>query len=311
MYRVQSVFGDQRVPAEYSGVWEEDLGALELAQERLGRPAGGDPGDAHSVPHAANGSAKHLGARRGRLDGRLAVARAPSQLHQRVAAAPACVDGWAHEQVTPLIPAVVWGQCDFSGNVVASYDKVKQFVAELWSPMTTLMGDPIGDAAPFGQAAARPEEGNGMIDFYVTLKSTQLGTRQIDPAVKAVAFARAVPEYRGSPGSQKASGYLVINPLANTPVGLKSTVAHEFFHVLASAHNAFGWRLPSGGHHWFTEASATWSEHFFAPTSQAEPLRCIPGSRASRAGRSHSRRTTAAIPTTRSSAAVHAAGDRQ
>ena len=58
-------------------------------------------------------------------------------------------------------------------------------------------------------------------------------------------------------------------------LAFRSTIVHEFFHSLQSAHNNRGMIVtsapgPGAGwvRHWFVEASAVWAEHHFVPAAR-------------------------------------------
>jgi hypothetical protein len=70
---------------------------------------------------------------------------------------------------------------------------------------------------------------------------------------------------------------MVVDPGAGSDLELKSTIAHELFHVLQYAHNRRGIvycvdpNCDDVEIHWFAEASATWAEHHFVPEARGAP----------------------------------------
>lgn len=284
VYRVLAMFGDERVPEEFRGEWAEDSAALDLAEwdlDQLPSEARGmvipflvrptDPRSIWSTPQQSRsgvgGSTNVL------LEVEVDRPRDASSAPQLQAA---CVNGWIRERVTSLfgtpLPVLISVQCDASGNPPANIRTwVTNAIRDLWGPMTKLMGDPIPDGLPQGAPTALPEEGDGLLDIYIVWQSQQRGTRWLNPGEDNKAFVRGAAPFRGSAGAEQSSGYMVVNPFrGGTEPGVRSTVAHELFHVLQNAHNHNGMLTPDGWH-WFSEASARWAEHFFVPEARFVP----------------------------------------
>lgn len=155
------------------------------------------------------------------------------------------------------------------------------FDGGLWDRMVALMGPPIADC---GGATAADERclahvsterdahgGDDAIDIYVVPwggPPTAPGGRNIEfTHERAIGFFRKASPFVGA----TSSGYVVIRSDL-PPDEFRSTLVHELFHVLQSAHNReiTKEQLPteSGEQQprtfWFAEASAVWAESHFA-----------------------------------------------
>lgn len=277
LYRFYAQWGDVRLPEAYRGAWSEDGDVALLAEEALGsftpdeqerlrpflvRPT--NP-DSYWSDAAVNGAVRAQGARLSALN-----------------VAPACVDLWARFDM-PALPVTIWGRCRVDANGAAtnalagSVDQVAGFMTDLWTPMTNLMGKPIGDKFLAGaQGVLEPDEaGDGRLDIYVVETPSVSYLRKVTNDALAVTRV-AAPFHQGT-----SSAYMVVDPTrAGSAAIFKSTVAHEFFHVLGDSYNATGkfscqYPKPAGpcasdskASHWFSEASATWAEHHFVPEAR-------------------------------------------
>jgi hypothetical protein len=173
--------------------------------------------------------------------------------------------------VSPTVPILVWGQCGgrAEADVIARVQEIAEVMDSLWAPMTTYMGEPLGDQNVAGDTFAdSPEGGDGLTDIYVVDTSLSLHGRTISTG--ALASARNWSPWVGPAGAEATSGYIVVPALGQTGTELKSTMAHEFFHLLQYAHNNLGTIYgPANDRLWFMEASAVWSEHEFVPEARA------------------------------------------
>jgi hypothetical protein len=304
LYRLQAATGDDRLPAEYRGAGAagtpgEDDGAAAIVvaewatfteAERAAflpyvvRPT--DPASIYALPGTAR-SPFTLASTRGATT--RGAATAPTRAAATTSGAPTsgasttaglpsttaavCEDGFLRETV-PGIPVTVWGQCGGSteSRVLARVDEVLTYVAEVWRPMTDLMGEPIGDAnLPDDDYPDAPEAGDGLLDIYVVAGS--VGGRARPITTNALATTITAPPLAGPEGAETSSSYIVVDGAAGAGLALKSTLAHELFHSLQYAHNNLGTVLPSRedsgwDRHWFMEASATWAEHEFVPAAR-------------------------------------------
>lgn len=290
LYRLQAAAGDDRVPAEYRGPATEDDGASTLVlagwdgftdeQRAALLPYVVRPTDPRSI-WASSGPAAGTGG--GTTDtggttddtidsGRviLAAARFPET-------ASGCVDGFLREEV-PGIPMVVWGQCGGASEsaVLARVEEVIADMSDLWWPMTSVMGEPLGDANDPGDSFPDPPEGaDGMLDIYVVDTSVSSHGRPLDNS--ALATTHATAPMAGPAGAETTSSYIVVDGSAPGGAAFKSTLAHEFFHSLQFAHNNIGLMVSrptvdgpvAWDRFWFLEASATWSEHQFVPEARS------------------------------------------
>ena len=127
--------------------------------------------------------------------------------------------------------------------------------------MTNLMGPPIGDSNVGNTGTAiSPEGGDGLIDIYLVNRAVTQHGRNISSGAGAMTYGAA--PHGGPAQARTASGYIVVNALRYTGNTFKSTLAHEFFHVLEQAHNDQGILYAPKGttgrwvDPWFVEASA-------------------------------------------------------
>lgn len=242
LYRAYALMGDERLPHEYRGAATEDLSffhEVRRNQTRLSeaiksqlrpfviRPAA--PGSYFNQPRAAANRKSRW------LDALVAP------LH---AADPGeCTDdNWVSEN-SRRYHYKVWA-C--GAGAAAEIRRTIAALDDLWEPMTVFMETP-----PRYDAAGPEAGGDDRIDIYVVgMNGFAPGDRELDLA-GATGMAIGEPE----PDVVDSTGYLIINKRQRE--GFKSTVAHEFFHLLQFARNH------EISDHWFVEASATWAEWQF------------------------------------------------
>jgi hypothetical protein len=262
LYRLYASFNDDRLPAEYQGAWSEDLDASHRVRE-LWDTLSVDVQAALLPFMVRPTSAKSIWAPA------VSASRGGAALTSVRLAGTTCQDGFIHRQVSATVPVVIWGQCGGMSEaaVQAEVDESAQHMAELWLPMTNYMGEPIGDANVAGDAFAdSPEGGDGLIDIYLVAPAVTLHGRAL--GTTALGVTEDWTPWVGNVGAQASSGYIVINTANVSGIQLRSTLAHEFFHVLQNAHNNSGlWLDP--GLFWFIEASAVWAQDEFVPESAA------------------------------------------
>lgn len=180
----------------------------------------------------------------------------------------ACVDGWMRQPANAPAKAVVWGQCGGmpEADMLAKVNQAKRYIGELWTDMTALMGEPIGDKEdPADPRDDFPETNDGLLDFYIIDHNVGRHGRYIGAAYGAnygaYPFAGPVP-------ARTASSYIALSAFIASGSEFKSVIAHEFFHSLQKRHNWKGIYI-SRGAFWFTEASATWAEYKFVPEGRS------------------------------------------
>ncbi len=174
--------------------------------------------------------------------------------------------GWA-ARASLRYPVTVHAKCFDHDDPVASADisKTLQLIEGIWGPMTALMGAPKLDA---GGAEG---SGDTHIDLYLIFpldKDVLPGGRDLIIPPRALAAAAPAPPYVGV----TSSAYLLLNRDDLTHPEFRTTLIHEFFHVLQYAHNQkINFRCPLSAEckrlevFWFTEASAEWAAAHFAP----------------------------------------------
>jgi hypothetical protein len=269
LYRLYANVGDDRLPAEYHGAWSEDTASGDRARDLwetftkdqqaavlpfLVRPT--SPRSVWAAPGVAQ-SGTGIGLASWHASGLLT--------------ASACENGFIRKQVAPTIPVVIWGECgQMSESAVgAQVDEVALDMADLWGPMTTYMGEPIGDQNVAGDTLAdTPEGGDGLLDIYLVSAGLTMHGRALDN--DALASTWEWSPLVGNLGTEATSTFIVVDPNGHGGVELRSTIAHEFFHSLQAAHNRRGMLTPdNSGYMWFEEASAKWAEHSFVPEAQS------------------------------------------
>ena len=261
LYRLYALAGDPRLPEAYlgSGSTEEDVGLF--AQIEVALPQMTPAMQAAMRPFLVRPD--HLESIY-RRPGTSAISNASGSQRKHAAAAPAstCVAGrqWRSAR-SATIPIRVWSECyddaDLTTWSTNRADATMQVFEKVYAQMVTLMGAPRPDAGG--------DDGGGddAIDVYIVGSYSLTRTTQaIDAAAIGDAYGYAKPAgpcQANAAGNQVCSGYLVL-PAANAGTQLqRSTIIHEFFHVLQFARNA----SLAGVEEWFYEASARWVESHY------------------------------------------------
>ncbi len=247
LYRLYAQFGDDRLPSQMFGVSEEDLGVFHEASKLL-----------PTLPSE----------KQAQLNAFLVYPDDPSsvwsqdQVQAQGAQAevqPAAAPCWvAHKSTAAGVNIKVWAACD--ANAEADVATALGMMNDLWGPMTALMGQPLPDAGDPGSG------GSTDIDVYLLLP--------LDLAPRSD-YLRQVGSYAGAvapmtnPGVSTSSGYMLMrrDGMAQAAT-FKSTLAHEFFHVLQHAHNYQVHFNQKDEEWWFTESSATWAAVNFVPENR-------------------------------------------
>ncbi len=156
-------------------------------------------------------------------------------------------------------PIRVWVQC--TGNE-AEDDIVLEsglsYARAMYEPMTTHMGPPVLDDVA--------ENATGNLDTAIDIFVVQDGGASSRGAATQVGngVAVAAAPFAGN----TSSGYILIGRSRAESAGFRSTMVHEFFHVLQKAHNrTVMWEPSAAGPStelWWVEASATWASSHFA-----------------------------------------------
>jgi hypothetical protein len=247
LYRVYAAFGDSRLPQTYaSDTWTEDNAALALAIDQFDtlpadiaaelKPFLVRPTDPSSVFFSS------------RTGSRVTLASTRS-----ATAAVVCNGNWGY--IDGVKPFRIWGSCggtSFDTEIVT----VAAMMEDLWDRESTFMGrEPIKDLP------APDMGGSDRIDIYLVGTCVTRGG-SCRPVGR---FGITVPSaaFEGTARPLASSSFMVVNHALVGEGIMKSTLAHEFFHVLQNAYNYQG--LVSGGFFWFYEASATWAEWKFVP----------------------------------------------
>lgn len=271
LYRAYALFRDERLPQEFRGraPFEDNLlfheavrnaGRLSQAARDSLRPFLVRPDDPASV----------FNTQRGRRD-----ARGPGDLLMPpvYAASDPCEGRWVSQRST-RIPLKVWACGSAELRLMSVLEWFEE--SDLWNRMTALMGQPLLDGGR--QEGARViEGGDNAIDLYLAaFRVTAPGGRTVSLQDRAVGMAYAVMP-PGNPYSIDSSGYMVADT-SLSEAELRSTIVHEFFHILQYRHNTqlrgIPLRLPDDTNDyfpfWFSDASATWAEAAFLPETADE-----------------------------------------
>lgn len=265
-YRIYAVFGAPELPPEYRSEHPvEDDAILDLASARLAtmpadlaaelRPYLVRPTDPASVFFGGPATAS----------ARLTSARLASVRSSTKTAAITCgANGWA--SVDGVSHFKVWGRCG-GGYADTDLDFIAGILDALWTDESTYMG-----RQPRPDAGEADEGGDDRVDFYLVSSCVTRGGACQAAGANALAATIAAPDFDGSAGSQKSSGYVLI-PRGNMGLPqLPAVIAHELFHLLQNAFNYEG-KYAAGSSHWFTEASATWAEYKFVGDPTLTPNR--------------------------------------
>jgi hypothetical protein len=273
LYRLYALHGDPRLPDAYvgSGSAQEDLqvfGEVEAAWPQMSaamqasvRPFMVRPDHPESI-YRRPGSTP--------LAARLSAGQ--PQTHATAAPPPAtCAAGAPWRSVrSASIPVRIWTECNANAGItawdIAEGAKDLLVFEKIWPGMTALMGAPRLDGDRILDAAGNDITDNGgddAIDVYL------VGSYSISRAgstISAAALGRAVGHAQpaggcvtNTSGTLSCSGYMVLPSFSAGTVGQRSTIIHEFFHVLQFRANT-SLATVAG---WFYEASATWAESHF------------------------------------------------
>jgi hypothetical protein len=277
-YRVYAAFGDSRLPPQYdSGRITEDGAALAAAVQQLDnlptdvatklRPFLLRPTDPEGV---FQGQAAGVG--QSVEQARIVSAGPLFQIGNPFTPADFVCEatGWGHIDGGSSLsgPAwKVWAQCNDPAGLteaVAAAGDMDLF----WREETNLMGTPIPDGG------GRLEAGDGPIDIYLAngTQCASTGGRCLNPSgprhMDIAGYSLPAATFVSSGNAPKSSGFIVLlRPYAQFS---PSTLAHELFHVLENAYNAFGTLNAGGRWNWFVEASAKWAQWRFHKPSRAD-----------------------------------------
>ena len=140
----------------------------------------------------------------------------------------------------------------------------------LWPAMTKPV--PGGMGLPASDKGTAQTDGNGKVDVYLldSFATCRMRGTQCDdiPGDAGAASTIDLPYHCGKNGSppKGCSAYMLLNRGSLHRPDYAATFAHEFFHVLQSAHNGLLER------NWYEEASAAWSEWEFVANAPAGTL---------------------------------------
>ena len=259
LYRIYALFGAPELPAEYrSDVWAEDNAALDLATSRLERlPAAIADAVRPFVVRPTDPTSVFFGSPA------TASAQLASTRTSSLTAAVTCgANGWASLDGTSHFK--VWGRCG-AGFDVADLELVAGILDALWTDESTYMG-----RQPITDAGGPSEGGDDRIDIYLIANCISRGGTCVSHG--GLAAAMAAPPFSGSSGSQRTSGFMLINRATLGWPETPATVAHEMFHLLQYAFNQ-GVMWAGGDEYWFVEASAAWAEYRFVGAPTFDPGR--------------------------------------
>lgn len=253
LYRAYALFADPRLPKAYQGAGSE-------GEDHSLFEAMADP----TLPPAVRAALRPFLVRPAHPDSVHSRPR-PASTATAPAATPAsdiwCVEnGWASlRSANPEIAVTVHAPCGLPG-AEADMRKTLALLEGLWGPMTELMRQPIGDVG------GQPGSPDDSIDFFLVEPLDKVWRDGGRAGISSGALHTTVT---APPAIANRSSAFVI--LARADVArptFKSGLAHEFFHVLQSAHND-AITSQGGKTWWFAEASAVWAEsHFVRETSR-------------------------------------------
>ena len=218
LYRFYSLFADERLPEQFRGAGSigEDASLFEEANDPalpatiaaqlhpfLLRPD--DPESIHTVKAMRRAQAKGASA-----------------------TTIPCNGPWAAQSSTQpgvKVRVHVWCEGDYAGDL----SKALAVIEALWTPMTGLMGAPLPDVG--GADGGSTDE----IDFYLL---DPLGSVWRNSQVRSISSGSLAVSYKDGPFTNgRSSGYVLLARGDLGATAFKSTLAHEFFHVLQYAHN--------------------------------------------------------------------------
>lgn len=255
LYRFYSLFADDRLPSDYRGsgsIGEDQALFAEAVDPALSaevqaklrpfllRPD--DPGSIHTLQ--AQGKTGQV------------VAQSVSV---------PCAGAWAAlSSAKPGVKVRVHALC--LNNYAQDIQTALAMIESLWQPMTTMMGPPLPDLG--GEGSGSTDE----IDFYLLdpLGVVWREGENQDITAGALAVAPSAEPFL----NDRSSGFVLLARHDLGTPGFKSTLAHEFFHVLQKAHNrSICFHGPVEW--WFGEASAKWAEWYFAPETSAREVHSL------------------------------------
>lgn len=241
LYRSYALFADPRLPREFQGAGSEgEEHGLFAAIADPGLPADiqtalrpflvrpSHPESVHNRPRPASGTA--------------------------VADSWCVGNGWASlRSAKPEVAVTVHARCGLEG-AEADMRKTLAMIESLWGPMTGLMRKPIGDVG------GQPGSPDDTIDFFLL---EPLGAVWRDGGRAGISKGALHSTVSAPPAIANRSSAYVIFARSDVQIPtFKSSVAHEFFHVLQSAHND-AITTQNDRTWWFAEASAVWAESYF------------------------------------------------
>lgn len=249
LYRAYAQVGDPRLPETYTGVdGDEDAGFFDAASDAtlpaetraalepfLVRPT--EPASIYNLLEPANPNGS----------GGRCTATSPGQT---------VVNGYKTARITE--PLRVWVKC--TGNEDLDdilLDSALGYARSFYSKMTATFGEPILDTTSVGFAGNL----DTAIDIYIVPAGTASLRSKLTQSGNGTTFGA------GPVAGKTSSGYILISRARADSGGFKSTMIHEFFHVLQKAHNSqFMFEGPKGlrDEYWWVEASATWASSFYA-----------------------------------------------
>ncbi|MEZ0314525.1 MAG: hypothetical protein ACAI38_22375 [Myxococcota bacterium] len=256
LYRGYAMVGDERLPVAYRGTsMGEDLAFFREARSSelspatqtalapfLVRPI--DPASIYNTLEATNPSG--LTAQTSNC-----TESDPGQI---------VVNGYKTKRAA--VPMRVWVKC--SGDEAVDdviLDSAVSHANDFYTKMTTDFGVPVFDGDDVGTTGNLDD----CIDLYIvpdgtaSLRGTQTHS------------ARGITVDTKPYAGNTSSGYILIGRGRALSSGLKSTYAHEFFHVLQNAYNmTFMFERAGAGRpwieFWWVEASATWASTQYVPS---------------------------------------------
>ena len=160
------------------------------------------------------------------------------------------------------VPMRVWVKC--SGDEAVDdviLESAVSHAEDFYAKMTGDFGAPVFDDADVGTAGNLDD----CIDLYIVPDGT--ASLRGNQTHSARGITVDTKPYAGN----TSSGYILIGRSRALSSGLKSTYAHEFFHVLQNAYNmTFMFERAGAGRpwieFWWVEASATWASTQYVPS---------------------------------------------
>ncbi len=132
---------------------------------------------------------------------------------------------------------------------------------DLWSRMTPLAPNGMGEPVPDGRSATPGAEfgGDQRIDVYVVKLDQSVFREGKQRSILAAAVEIPSEPFTGN----TASGFMLVNRGRLADPDFRNDLIHEFFHILEMAHNYRAMFNSAGQLQWFEDASATWAESFY------------------------------------------------